>query len=44
MASAVLPLTTVAVLDTPISLPLASGAEPAEIRRGELPSFVGLQG
>jgi amino-acid N-acetyltransferase len=36
MASAVLPLTTVAVLDTPISLPLGSGAEPAEIRRATI--------
>jgi len=36
MASAALPLTTVAVLDTPVSLSFAAGTEPAEIRRATI--------
>jgi amino-acid N-acetyltransferase len=46
MASAVLPLTTVAVLDTPIALagPFESSGEPAEIRRATIADAPAIHG
>ena len=46
MASAVLPLTPVAVLDTPISLagPFESSGEPAEIRRATIADAPAIHG